>query len=115
MANKQVGTCAEQAARHYLKVQGYTFKKANYRCRFGEMDLIVVKDEVHYFVEVKYRRTRRFGSPREAITSEKIRRLERIAVCYMREHRLEGLFKLSFIGVEPEGDTWVYDFMEDIL
>lgn len=115
MANKQVGACAELAARHYLEAQGYAFKEANYRCRFGEMDLIVVKDGVYYFVEVKYRRTRRFGSPREAITFEKVRRLERIAICYMRENRLEGFFKLSFIGIEPEGDTWVYDFIEDIL
>jgi putative endonuclease len=72
------------AASWYL-AQGYTILDRNWRCRDGELDLVVVRGRELVFVEVKARRTDRFGVPAEAVTPMKQRRLRRLAVRYLRE------------------------------
>lgn len=74
----------EQAARWYL-ANGYTVVARNWRCREGELDLVVAKDRELVFVEVKTRRTERFGIPAEAVTPLKQKRLRTLAMRYLRD------------------------------
>ncbi len=70
------------AAAHY-RAAGYRIVAANWRCREGEVDLVVARGRLLVFVEVKARRTDRFGVPAEAVTPAKQRRLRVVAARYI--------------------------------
>ena len=59
----------------------------NYRTRYGELDIICQKNGVIVFVEVKTRRSQLFGSPEEAITSQKIMHIKKVALLYLGENK----------------------------
>lgn len=77
------GRKIERRAAIFLEHQGYRLLAANFRTRWGEIDLIAREDACLVFVEVKGRNTLRFGSPEEAITAKKRRRLMKTASCYL--------------------------------
>ena len=72
----------ERAARWYAR-EGYEVVARNWRCKEGELDLVVRRRREVVFVEVKTRRTDRFGIPAEAITPVKQRRLRVLAGQYL--------------------------------
>lgn len=74
----------DQAAAWYM-ARGYTVEARNWRCRDGELDLVVRRGRDVVFVEVKARRSDRFGLPAEAVTPAKQRRLRGLAVRYLRD------------------------------
>lgn len=82
------GSEAEDQARRYLNALGIAFVSRNYRCRCGEIDLIMRDDDTLVFVEVRYRKSAAFGSALESITQAKIRKLRLAAKTYLLEHRL---------------------------
>ena len=63
----------------FLQSAGLTVKQRNYSCRHGEIDLVMRDGAVLVFVEVRYRRSSRFGGAVDTITSIKQRRLRRAA------------------------------------
>ncbi|MDA9851637.1 YraN family protein [Flavobacteriaceae bacterium] len=65
------GQEAEQRALHYLKQQGYTLLKQNYRFGKAEVDLLMQKDDNLICVEVKARSTDFFGTPEQFVSSKK--------------------------------------------
>ncbi len=77
------GLLAEQWAAHYLQRQGLKLAAKNYRCRFGEIDLIMRDGEVLVFVEVRLRSSARFGGAAASIDSKKQQRIVRTAQCYL--------------------------------
>ena len=70
-----VGQQAEQAALNFLKQQGLIFVARNYRCRLGEIDLIMSDQQTLIFVEVRYRKSVQFGSSAETVTASKQHKL----------------------------------------
>lgn len=81
--NRRTGSYYEQAAAEYLKQKGLRILKQNYRCRYGEIDLIAQDGETIVFIEVKYRRTAGMGEPAEAVTAVKQKRIRDVASCYL--------------------------------
>ena len=75
----QIGSRGEDLAAEYLSGDGFTILDRNWRCRYGELDIIAAEGEVFVFVEVKTRTGRAFGTPAEAVTHTKLRRLRRLA------------------------------------
>lgn len=75
----QIGSRGEDLAAEYLSGDGFTILDRNWRCRYGELDIIAAEGEVLVFVEVKTRTGRAFGTPAEAVTQTKLRRLRRLA------------------------------------
>ncbi len=75
----ELGRRGEQAAAEYLCANGMVVLARNWRCRSGELDLVVRDGDTVVFVEVKTRRGRGFGAPLEAITWQKATRLRRLA------------------------------------
>lgn len=105
MAGQQVGREGEQAAAAYLESLGYRILARNVRYRAGEIDLVATENGFLVFVEVKTRRGSRFGSPAEAVTAEKQRRLVRLAGIYLA-HRGGNPPPCRFdvVAVEPGPD-----------
>lgn len=77
------GAQAELWALHYLQRQGLSFVTQNYRCRFGEIDLLMREGEVLVFVEVRLRRQQDFGGAAASIDQHKQRRLIHTAQHYL--------------------------------
>jgi len=103
--NRRVGSEGEQAAAAYLASQGYRIIARNVRFRAGEIDLVAEEGGFLVFVEVKTRRGRGFGSPAEAVTADKRRRLVRLASLYLaRLGRPAPPCRFDVVEVEPGPD-----------
>lgn len=84
-----LGKWGERLVAEELRRRGWSIAATNYRCRQGEIDIIAVNRCYIAFVEVKLRRTDRFGQPREFVTGEKQRKLRTAAELYLAEHPTE--------------------------
>lgn len=82
---RALGAAGEAQAAEWYEAHGYTVVARNWRCREGELDLVVAKGHELVFVEVKTRRTAAFGVPAEAVTPRKQQRLRTLAVRYLRD------------------------------
>ncbi len=80
-----LGRRGEALAAAYFRSHEYTIIARNYRCRAGEMDLIVEQDGTLIFVEVRTRRGTAAGTPEESITPTKAQRLITVAETYRQE------------------------------
>lgn len=80
------GKNAETLAATYLQKQGLRLVERNYRCRFGEIDLIMRDDGVLVFIEVRLRSNKNFGGAVASITSSKQQKLILTAQHYLQTH-----------------------------
>ena len=81
--NRILGERGERAAAAFLRKRGMRILVRNYRVPGGEIDLIARDGETLVFVEVK---TRRAGSPAEAVDRDKQRRISRAAIGFLKKH-----------------------------
>lgn len=80
--NAETGKTGERIAAHYLRSKGYAILAMNWRHRHWEVDIIASRDGRLHFVEVKTRKSMRYGYPEESITREKMRNLRNAAEAY---------------------------------
>ena len=96
----RLGERGEQAAAKCLERKGYKILERNWRCRYGEADIIALDPNgTVVFVEVKTRRSRNTGLPEEAVSRSKRRRYESIALEYMATHEWEDGTPLRFDAI----------------
>ncbi len=86
----QIGHQGEQIAANYLVSQSYDLLDTNWHCDFGELDLVMRKQDIIIFVEVKTRRSTE-ATPLIAITPRKRERLIAAAHHYLAQHQLEDM------------------------
>jgi putative endonuclease len=79
------GKRGEELAAAYLAKAGYRIIERNYRCFFGEIDIVAEEGETLVFVEVKSRRSAAYGDPQLAVGREKQKKISRIAMNYLTE------------------------------
>lgn len=116
----QRGRLAEQAAARLLAQNKLAIIETNYRCRYGEIDIIAIDGEVLCFIEVRYRRNRRYGSALETIDQRKQRRIIQTAqqflaqkwrgepcACRFDVAVLEGPVGEPGPGLEPPEVLWL--------
>jgi putative endonuclease len=97
---RSVGEYGEQLACTRLEQQGWVVVDRNWRCDQGELDIVALDGDCLVFCEVKTRRSRRFGSPVEAVVPAKAARLRRLVVRWLREHDLHAReLRIDVIGV----------------
>lgn len=104
-AARQTGKEKEMLAAAYLQRAGMEILERNYRCRQGEIDLIGRHQEYLVFVEVKYRQTARFGTPEEAVTYTKQKKICRTADYYRMKHHYSDAAPVRYDVVAVAGDT----------
>ena len=85
--NKNKGQYYEGLAREYLLEHGLVLLNANYHCRFGEIDLIMLEQEVLCFIEVKFRNSLGFGGAASAIPTQKQRKIVKSALFFLSSQR----------------------------
>lgn len=87
-----------------LRRKGWTVAAVNYRCRFGEIDLIVLNKRYLAFVEVKLRKDDRFAPARAFVTEEKQRKLRMTAEFFLSKYptRLQPRFDVAEVYA-PDG------------
>lgn len=98
----QIGALGEQLAVDYLTSQGLTVLARNWRCRYGELDVIAADTAVGavVFVEVKTRTSDRFGGVEQAVTPQKVRRLRRLAGLWLAaQDRGWSTVRIDVVGV----------------
>tara|TARA_R110002096_G_scaffold46310_12_gene123544 strand:+ start:489 stop:872 length:384 start_codon:yes stop_codon:yes gene_type:complete len=110
-----VGAGFEKSAETYLRRRGLKTLERNYRCRRGEIDLVMTDDECLVFVEVRYRASREFGDPLETITLRKQRRIIAAATHFLAANAQLGDRPCRFdaVGVTGSGDRVEYDWITD--
>ena len=97
---KQLGAAGERLAAERLRTAGYVIRAMNYRCAFGEVDIIAEEGGDVVFVEVKTRRGVAFGLPEEAVTPAKQRKLIATAQTYLAETETpEASWRIDVVGV----------------
>ena len=84
-ARRELGRRGEEAAAVFLQKLGQRILARNWRCRFGEVDLITLDGEVVVFCEVKTRKSVRAGQPSEAITLKKQRKYSQLAALWLSQ------------------------------
>jgi putative endonuclease len=80
---QRLGARGEQLAADWYAARGYQVVARNWRCREGELDLVLARDGELVFCEVKTRSSDRFGTPAEAVTPAKQRRLRVLAARFL--------------------------------
>ena len=86
-ARQQTGRLGEEAVVSIYDGGGYRVVARNWRCRLGELDLVVAGNGLLIFCEVKTRRTASLGPPFEAVTTTKQQRLRRLAEAFISARR----------------------------
>ena len=102
---KTAGDQGETLAGQYLERRGYTILNRQWRCRFGELDLVARSPEgVLCFVEVKRRGPGSIGLPREFVDGRKQERLRRAANLYIGVHGVDSPARFGVAEVYEEKD-----------
>ena len=103
----QLGRLGEKSAVKFLKRCGYKILARNFSCFLGEIDIVARKNEVISFVEVKTRRSTRFGIPMEAVTRAKKKKLAELAWFYLTKYNLLSVpCRFDVVSVLVKRERW---------
>ena len=113
---KAAGDRGEAEVARYLRKKGYTLLASQWRCRFGELDL-VARDRrgTICFVEVKLRSAGAIGLPREFVDQRKQERLRKAAACYLSTHEIDAPARFDVAEVYTDEDHRIVrlEYLED--
>lgn len=116
MNKRAYGKFYEDIAVDFLKGKGYKILQRNFNCSFGEVDIIAEKNDTLCFIEVKARTKDIYGSPLEAITITKQRRMIKIAEYYcMKNKIINKPIRFEAIGIELIDGNPNFDHVENIV
>jgi putative endonuclease len=100
------GKRGEEMAAAHLAQAGYRIVERNYRCLFGEIDIVAEEGGILVFVEVKSRRSAAYGDPQLAVGRRKQEKMSRIALHYLGERRMgqrPARFDVVSVRLLPQG------------
>ena len=100
--NKEIGKKGEETALKYLQKKGYQLVDQNYRHRRGEIDLIVKREDILVFVEVKLRSGSYFGYPEEMVSENQWELLMETAKAFQIENGYNGPIRFDIVAILGE-------------
>lgn len=103
-----IGRSGERKAAKFLSRKGYKILELNYRCRFGEIDIIAADGDVTVFVEVKTRSSDKFGLGYESVVRSKQDKLMKTAQHYMMENG-ESPARFDVVSIDGGRVTHIED------
>ena len=104
----------ELAAEQHLEKYGLTLVTRNHLCRGGELDLVMRDGRTLVFVEVRYRRSSRYGSAAESVDRRKQARIVRAAQHFLLTHRQyqQSACRFDVLAIEGEGEARRIDWIK---
>lgn len=102
MGRLGLGKEGELLAVEYLLNKGYLILERNFRTPFGEADIIAKKDEQIIIIEVKRRKSDKFGEPYLAVNYKKQKKLKNIAMYYLCKLKKEYPFRFDVISIKDK-------------
>ena len=114
-AKDALGRAGEQAATDLLLSKGFVVLDRNWRCPYGEIDIVATVGDVLVVCEVKTRSSTRFGSPAEAVTPVKLARLRTLAHEWVRASRRRWpRLRIDVVGVLRTSEGWQCRHLEGV-
>jgi len=98
--NKNIGKLGEEIAHLYLINKKYKILEQNYKCKYGEIDIIAEKNNIISFIEVKTRQNIFFGNPVEAITKMKQKHIYNSATYYLIHQKIHNSIQVQLDAIE---------------
>ncbi len=110
LSKYELGKYGERIARKYLRKKGYLILENNYKCIYGEIDIIAKERDCIVFVEVKTRRKDYEIKPEDSIGVEKKRHLVKAAECYLNKIRNDSVnYRFDIVSIEFDNqETEIY-------
>lgn len=109
---REIGNKYEDKSVETLVREAYKILERNYQNRFGEIDIIAEKNKELVFIEVKYRKTSKFGYGYEAVDRRKIMKILKLANYYIQSKKYQN-YKIRFDCMSYLGDE--LDWIKDIV
>jgi putative endonuclease len=107
---QSLGKYGEDLAADYLIGHGYHLIQRNFKARYGEIDIIAMKNPILVFIEVKTRMGKKYGTPEEAVTRRKIHEVTVTAEYYYLLHPgLPKAHRIDVIAIELFSDKSIKD------
>jgi putative endonuclease len=107
------GQQAENTACAFLQQHGLTLIEKNYRCRSGEIDLVMRDGRQLVFVEVRYRRSLTYGGPIESIDYRKRLKLIATARHYLVARKVRSATRFDVVGISADKQVrWIPNAVE---
>ncbi len=101
LSKHELGKYGERIARKYLRKKGYLILEDNYKCMYGEIDIIAKESDCIVFVEVKTRRKDYQIKPEDSIGVEKKRHLIKAAEFYLNKMRNDNVnYRFDIVSIE---------------
>jgi putative endonuclease len=102
----------EDATAQLLEAQGYAIRSRNFRCRYGEIDLVAEKEDTLCFVEVRMRSSAIWGDPSNSISHRKQRRVVKTALHYLLAYGLQNrMVRFDVVSVIGRGRDAVLEHL----
>lgn len=115
MLKTQIGQKAEAQAEAWLVSQGLTPVTRNWRCRFGEIDLVMRDGATLVFVEVRLRSRSDFGSAAASVTPAKQQKLVAAARQYLAELKSLPACRFDVVALDGKGKPeWIRNAIDDM-
>lgn len=106
------GIQGEDDTARFLEARGYSIRARNFRCRYGELDVIAEKDDTLCFVEVRMRSTAIWGDPSDTVSGAKQRRLVKTALHYILAHGMKGkMIRFDVVSIVGRGKDAVMEHL----
>ena len=104
-SQKEVGAWGEEKALSFLRSKGMVLIKRNFKVPVGEVDLIMDDSGTLVFVEVKTRRSQKFGTPEESITQAKLDRIYKASIEFIDQNNYHDRdWRMDVIAIESTYD-----------
>lgn len=112
MNNKELGTIGEKLVFDFLIKKGYSILETNFQNRIAEIDIIAKFNDIICFIEVKTRKSIKYGYPREAVTVYKQRQIIKGAQSYIKFKNIKG-YRFRFDVIEVFIETSEINHLEN--
>jgi putative endonuclease len=106
------GDAAEERALRFLQQHGLTLIERNFRCKGGEIDLVMQEGNSLVFVEVRKRADTRHGGAAASVTSRKQARLVIAAHTFLQRYKMPPACRFDVIAIDAEAMEWLKNAIE---
>ena len=108
---REIGGQGEDNARNFLKEHGIKIRESNFRCKFGEIDIIGDDGNSLLFIEVKTRKRTDYGQPFETVTPQKQKKIILAAQRYLQKHPklANKACRFDVISIVDDKIDWIQD------